>query len=70
MERKDNSESLDQVIKEQDNILEELEYIKDEKEKFWKTPSSSRMVRGGTMMISFDIISSIFFSIYIMQIFL
>ncbi len=53
---------------EKKSILDELEDIKDENEKFWKTPSSSRMVRGGTLMLTFDIVSSIFFTIYIMQI--
>jgi O-antigen/teichoic acid export membrane protein len=52
---------------EQKSVIDELDSITDENEKFWKTPSSSRVIRGGTMMLTFDIISSLFFTVYMMQ---
>jgi O-antigen/teichoic acid export membrane protein len=63
----EDSLSKEEQRKAQKTVIDELEFIEDEKERFWKTPSSSRMVRGGTMMLTFDIIGSVFFSFYMMQ---
>jgi O-antigen/teichoic acid export membrane protein len=53
--------------KAQKTIIDELEFIQDENEKFWKTPSSTRIVRGGTLMLALDIFGSLFFTVYMMQ---
>ncbi|MHA1821417.1 MAG: hypothetical protein ACTSVC_13160, partial [Promethearchaeota archaeon] len=49
-------------------IIDDLENIEDENELFWKTPSSQRIVQGGSIMTFLDIITSIFFTFYMMMV--
>ncbi|MHA1340483.1 MAG: hypothetical protein ACTSRZ_09670 [Promethearchaeota archaeon] len=59
--------SSNEIILEKKTILDDLEAETDEKEKFWKTPSSQRIVQGGSIMTLLDIIGSLGFTIYLMM---